>query len=340
MTDSASQQSSGRLRRLCQILAILAVLWAIVAVVRAFWAPSSLELARSSVETGHFNEAIGYYFQYLENEPDDWGARMELGLVLNEVDRPQALAEFRKVPPESEARIDALKQIAAICVSTERLREAEEALRELVEKTPEDGDAQLMLAELYFREGNATAALPHAQKSAGLNPKLPRAHFLLAEVLDDLNRPAEMVEPLHDALELDPENYAANLNLSYAYSEAGEPARSRHHAEWCLAKNPKDVSARRFLALALRDQGETDKALAEIERALETDPNDLEARLVEAELLLFQRQAEEAFRRLEPFGKTYADDRRVAALLARAAAAAGLSQQAEEYRKQVQKLTN
>jgi tetratricopeptide (TPR) repeat protein len=340
MSDSEPDpQKRSRLRRLCQILAAVAILWAIVTAVRAFQPPPSLELAREDVKLGRFDAAIGHYLAHLSREPNDWGARLELGLVLREVDLPQALVEFRKVPPDAEGRVDALRQIASICLATERFREAEEALLELEQKAPEDGAAQLALAELYFRQGEPQTALPYAQKSAELNPDVPRAHSLLAEIVDDLNRPVEMIEPLHRVLELDPESYAANLNLSYAYSEAGEVARSRHHAEWCLKKNPADIHARRYLALALRDQGEPDEALLEIERALELAPGDLEARLLEAELLIFQSKPDEAFQRLEPFGEQFPDDRRVAALLARSAAASGRTEEAEKYSQQVQRLT-
>jgi tetratricopeptide (TPR) repeat protein len=340
MTDSEPERKKPtRLRRLSIILAVVAVLWAIVTAVQAYLPPSSLKSARKAVETGRFDEAIGHYLEHLDRRPEDWGARLELGLVLNEVDQPLALAEFRKIPPDFEGRVDALRRIASICLSTERFQEAEEALLELEQKTPEDGDTHLALAELYFRQGKAKEALPHAQTCAQLKPDLPRAHFLLAEVLDDLNRPPEMVEPLHRVLEIDPENYAANLNLSYAYSEAGEVGRSRHHAEWCLKKNPSDVNARRFLALALRAQGNPDQALLEVEKALKTAPEDLETRLLEAELLLFEKKAEEAYTRLEPFSETNPSDRRVAALLARAAAAAGKSEEAAKHRERVQKLT-
>jgi tetratricopeptide (TPR) repeat protein len=340
MSESDTEpQKPTRLGRLCRILAVVAILWAIVTAVRAFLPPSPLELARKETETGHFEQAIGHYLEHLDRKPDDWSARLELGLVLNEVDQPQALAEFRKVPPESEGRVEALRQIASICLGTERFREAEEALLELEQLLPEDGDTQLALAELYSRQGKSKEALPYARKSAELKPDHPRAHFLLSEVVDDLNRPAEMIEPLHRVLEIDPENYAANLNLSYAYAEAGQVGRSRRHAEWCLTKKPTDVNARRLLASALRAEGKPHEALREIEEALKTAPEDLESRLLEAELLMFQKKAEEAFTRLAPFGDKHQGDRRVAALLARSAAAAGKDEEAQKYRDRVQKLT-
>jgi translation elongation factor EF-Tu-like GTPase len=51
MNDSKrNSQKRSRLRRLCQILAAVAILWAIVTAVRAFRPPSSLKLAREEVK--------------------------------------------------------------------------------------------------------------------------------------------------------------------------------------------------------------------------------------------------------------------------------------------------
>jgi len=319
------------------LLALLVL--AAVSAYRHFRPPDALLLARQAVEGGAFQVAIEHYLQHLARQPEDWGARCELGLVLSEIDRPQALAEFRKVPPESEAYLDARRQIVALCMSSQRFKEAEEVLLELAEKAPDDFLTQYTLAELYFRQGRAQPALPYAQKSVELDPDHVAAQYLLAEVLDDLGRTAEMIKPLESVVELDLENYGAHLNLAYAYAEAGRPAESRREAEWCLARSPEDINARLFLAEAARDEGHVDEAALEVERALALAPDDLRCRLLEGELLLFQQQAEQALTRLKPLYERHQNDRRVAALLARAAAAAGREAEAAEYRQQVQKLS-
>src|SRR6185503_2539463 len=95
-----------------------------------------------------------------------------------------------------EPYFDACRQIATICFESERFLESEEALLALGSELDKDATAQLMLAEIYFRQNRTPVALTHAQKSAELNPELPRANFLMAELLDDLGRPAEMIPPL------------------------------------------------------------------------------------------------------------------------------------------------
>ena len=340
MSDSNSTtRKPQRLRRLLLALTTVAVLWGAATLVRVLLPPAPLKLARESVEVGHFDLAIEHYRRHLAKYPDDWGVHSELGLVLSEVDRPQALAEFRKIPSDAEAYLDARRQIVSICLATERIEEAEKTLLELTERTPEDWSPQLMLAELYFRQSRPRDALPYAQRATELNSEHAGVRSLTAEILDELQRPGEMIAPLQKLIELDLENYAAHINLSYAYSEAGQPERSQEEAEWCLARNANDVNAYRFLAKALRDQGKVEQAMETVEQALKLVPYDLECRLLEAEMLIFNRREDEALKRLEPLYEQHQADRRLVSLLARAATASGRTEEAKRYLEQAQKLT-
>ena len=340
MTETSKKTPRpSRLKRLLQLVFAAAWVWAIVAAVRALTPSAPLTLAREAVAEGQFVTAVELYQRHLTHRPEDWDVRTELGLVLAEFDRPRALTEFRKVPPDAESYLAARRQIVWICLASERFKEAEVVLLELTEKTPDDFLPHLQLADMYFREHRAAMALPHVTKSIELNPEHAPAHFLHAELLDDLGRSSEMIAPLQRVIELDLDHYAAHADLAYAFAEAGQSANSRREAEWCLARNSNDIIARRFLAQALRDEGNLAEAMREIETALATAPADLECRLLEAELLLFNERNDEVLERLRPLYQHNASDRRLVALLARAAAATGLTDEAATYRQQIQKLS-
>lgn len=340
MTENGNRtRTSTRLRRLLTLLVVVALLWGVVAVVRRMLPPSPPDLARAAVAAGQFTEAAEYYQQYLARHPEEWGVRAELALVLAEFDRPRALEEFRKIPVDSDAYLDARRQIVAICLASQRLQEAEEVLRELSERMPDDFATQFTLADFYFRQNKPQTAMPHAQNAVKLNPDDVGAQFLLSELLDDLGRTAEMIAPLQRVLELQIDHYAAHLNLAYAYVDTGAADRAQREAEWCLARNPEDIHARRLLAMAARDQGHAEEALEEIERALALAPDDVDCRLLEGELLLFQNKAQQALERLKPLHEKYSKDRRLVALLARAASTAGLPEEAAKYRAQIQELS-
>jgi len=334
----SAKSKSGRLERLCQVLAAIAGLWATVSVVVWCWRPTPLQLAERAVAQARLPLAIECYLVHLVQHPQDWRARLELAGVLAGIDPPQSLVELRKIPPEAEQHGEALRQIASICLARRRDQEAKETLVALDAGTPNDSWVQLSLAQVFYRERQLALALHHAQRSAELDPSQAAAHFLVSELFDELNRPAEMIAPLRTVLDLQPENYAAHLNLCYAYAKTDQPEAVRREAVWCLTRNPQDFNARRLLAAAARDEGRREEAKVEIRKALELAPEDINCRLLEAELLLFDRQAEQAFQRLQMLVERHPNELRLVSLLAQAAAAAGRSAEAEKYRLQVQRM--
>jgi len=336
--DPSSKPGTGRVERLCRALAVMAAVGAVVSVVFWLQRPSPLELAGHVVAEGQLPLAVECYLVHLARHPQDWRARLELAAVLDGIDPLQSLVELRKIPPEAEESPEAMRFIARVCLARGREQEAKEALLALEAKEPDDGWVQTSLAQTFYRERQIALALHHAQRAAEIAPSQAGVHFLLAELFDDLNRHAEMIAPLRTVLDLEPENYAAHLNLCYAYAKTGQPGESRREAVWCLTRNPKDVQARRWLATAARDQGRPEEAKAEIKKALELAPEDLNCRLLEAELLLFDRQADKAFQRLQPLAHRYPDELRLVSLLAQAAAAAGRSQDAEKFRQEIQRI--
>lgn len=336
--QSAVAPTTSRLERLCQVLAGVAVLWALVAVVLWFRRPAPLEIAVAAVAADQVPLAVEGYLVHLARQPQDWRARLELAALLEGIDPPQALVELRKIPPDADVYRQALRQVAGLCLAQRRDQEAKATLLTLEAGAPGDQWVQRSLAQTFYRQGELALALHHAQRSAALEPAQAGAHFLVAELCDELERHADMVAPLRTVIDLQPENYAAHLNLCYAYTKTGQPDAARREALWCLTRQPKDFHARRLLATAARDEGRHEEANSELRKALELAPEDINCRLLEAELLLFDRQAAAAFQRLQPLYERYPNELRLVALLAQTAAAAGQSAAAEKYRQRVQEI--
>ncbi len=335
---SGSKNEASRIERLCQVLALAAVVWAAVSLVAWLRRPSPLQITQAAIAGGQLPLAVEGYILHLAEHPRDWQARLELAAVLEGIDPAQSLVELRKIPPEAAEHGEALRLLARICLALGRDREAKESLLALEPLHPEDAWVQFSLAQIFHRQRELSLALARAQRAVQLDPSLTGAQFLLAELYDDLDRHAEMIPPLLAVLDREPENYAAHLNLCYAYGKTGQPAETRREAVWCLTRNPNDVHARRWLAAAARDQGRHEEAKAEIEKALKLAPDDINCRLLEAELLLFERQGGKAYERLVPLYERYPDELRLVSLLAQAAAAAGKSEEAEKFRQHVQRI--
>jgi hypothetical protein len=129
---------ASRIERLCQALAVVAALWAIVSAVVWFRRPTPLELAERVVAEGQLPLAVECYLAHLVRHPQDWRARLELAAVLDGIDPPQSLVELRKIPANAEQYREALRFIARICLSRGRDRDAKEALLALEAGAPDD----------------------------------------------------------------------------------------------------------------------------------------------------------------------------------------------------------
>lgn len=328
----------GRIERLCQALAVLAALWAVVSVVIWRQRPSPLAVAEQAIAAGQLPLAAECYLVHLAQHPQDWRRRLELAAVLDGIDPLQSLVELRKIPSDAEQYPEALRFIARVCLDRRLDREAKETLLALEAAAPNDSWVQISLAQTFYRQRELRLALHHAQRAAELDPSQARVQFLVAELFDEFGRHAAMIRPLRAVLDIEPANYAAHLNLCYAYGKAGQPAAARKEAVWCLTRNPKDFQARRWLASAARDEGKIEEAKTEIRKALEIAPEDLNCRLLEAELLLVEGKAGAAFQRLEPLYERHPNESRLVTLLTQAAAAAGRSKDAEKFRQQTERL--
>lgn len=301
------------------VIVLSGIVWSIVP-----WnAPSALEIAEKSLTTGDNEAAIRALRLHLARFPEASAARMKLAKLLAAVDPAESVEHLRLIPQSDSNYQESLRQIAFICLQTDRSAEAEDALLQLETHSSDDFAVQLSLAELYFHAENFKDALPHAVHAAALQPGRSETWLLIAEIRDGLRQKPEMIAPLQKAIELSPDSYKAHLNLSYAFHAAGELSGAANEARWCLQRNPDEVFALQILASVARDEGRFEDAAADVKKALSLAPRDVDCRILEADLLLYHRKPQEAYSRLKELHEEHKETYRYLGSLARAAAASG-----------------
>jgi tetratricopeptide (TPR) repeat protein len=320
--------------------ALIALIVACMAFV-AYRAPEAnrLKQAREDVVRGTRHSAIKNYLGYLDGAPEDHGTRLELAEFLKPFDSEIALEQLQKIPPSATQYSEAIWHIAHIAAVDKKDVLAEDALRKLDEILPKNAGVALSLAELYYRTERYSQSLPWVQQAARLQPERALTWLLIAEVLDHLKRPGEMLQPLRKAIELDSDLYPAHANLAYALQFSGNPKEAETEAQWCLDRRPEDIRVRRWLAMIFRDCGDHDEAMRQIKRAIAGSPTDVDCRIVEADLLLFRRDAEEAYKALMPLYRAHSNRRDYLSSLARAAAMSGRREEARRYQQKIVRIT-
>ena len=248
--------------------------------------------------------------------------QVELAERLGSSDPRAALQELRHIAPESKAWLRAARLAAVANLKLGRDYDALSPLRALAAAFPDDAGVHQALAEIAFRAGDYGQALGEAQIARRLAPASTDLCLLIADCLDNQERSGEMVEPLRQALELDPDLLPARLNLAYALERNGRPEEALPHVERFLAAQPESVQGNKVLALVRRRQGRLEEALAAIRRSRRKDSSNVVLAILEAEILLNLTRPGDAFELLSPFDAGWGYEPRFARVFAGAARSA------------------
>ena len=336
--DTREPKQTHGLRLLAIVIVVASVVASLFYARQAYIVPDFLQLASSALKRGDEAAAVSALRSQLQLDPDSTTAKLRLAKLLQDSSPDEALEYLQKIPASDPQRANAVQQIAVLCILHNKTSEAEAALLELTEKSPDSLGPQLSLAELYFQNQKPESALPLAVKAANLAPDRAQTFLLLAEIHDDMLHPEKMIEPLQQAILLEPDFYEAHLNLAYAYNKTGQPALAEEQARWCLGRNAREVAALRILAAAARDLGDFEAAKQHLKTASQIEPSNLDCRILEADLLLYERKPQEAYERLRELYDSHQQTVRYLGALARAAASAGKREEARELHQRVAEL--
>ncbi len=130
--------------------------------------------------------------------------------------------------------------------------------------------------------GGANGSVPEIQAAidnARQNPNDLEAQLKAAELYYQIQRFDGALEFLKKANELQPDNYEVIVNLGNTYFDAEKYAEAEKWYLSALAKKPANLDVRTDLGLSyvLREKPDFDKAVTEFKQVLAADPNHVQA---------------------------------------------------------------
>lgn len=289
----------------------------------------------------HHNYRIAFpkLEEHLQAQPGDSETRAQLaGGYLSQEEFQKAIRHFgilQDVPDHAE---NALRSMAAIGMLQKDAGIAEKALTRLLDLKPGDYSASLAFAEFYLETDRPRQSLPFVRHCIAEVPDRAQSYLLLADILNDLGRTAEMIKPLETCIRLSPDDITAHGNLAYAYLEAGKSDSAIREAQWCLERRPDLHAIRLILAKALRDAGDMAEAQVEVHTLIAADSSNLDAAMLQADLLFFWGRGKEVYSLLIGFYDENTENRQLISHLMRAAAALGDIQNLQEFRERLSDL--
>jgi protein O-GlcNAc transferase len=172
---------------------------------------------------GNLEEAMQCYRQALAVAPDDVGALVNLGFVLNEL---QLFAEAR--PHLEEAILldpkqdDAFYILATVHRNSGNPDKAIDNLRAVLDLKSDFAACRLELCRLLFERGDVQEAKRVIEAGIAIQPDEPDFHFYLGNLHLESSEFDEAVACFQKTLALRPSHLEAHNNLGKAYLEQGE----------------------------------------------------------------------------------------------------------------------
>jgi len=200
-------------------------------------------LGSSYLALGRLDGAIHFLEASVRTRPEDGALHYLLGRAYRQKERiAEAKAEF-----DAAARWKAKFRNDMISLAGLRRALAENNQADAIARTRElssSGDSDILLASATAlgQAGLHQEAISFLNKTIGLNPKIPEAHYDLARAYIALDNRAVAVSELGKAVEIQPGFYEAQLLLGTLLVDEGQSAAAIKHLRAAVdarADNPK-----------------------------------------------------------------------------------------------------
>ncbi len=233
------------------------------------------------VDSGRFEEALGYVKRYLKQRPKDRQvirSLIEIYVVLgDESSTLAALETYFRI--ESDPDPENLRKAARLYDAAGRFREAIPLYKRLLLKTPDDPEILATLADDLIAIGEADGALFMWKHLARVEPDRVDVYRSMADLLERLDRKQELIEMLETVHGLRPDDETTILRLAMEYLDQGDLDKSRSVFDRITGAGQKEplFFARRG---ALYERlGMQEHAFSDYEESLQLNPSDTDIRL-------------------------------------------------------------
>ncbi|MDH5399682.1 MAG: FG-GAP-like repeat-containing protein, partial [Cyclobacteriaceae bacterium] len=149
-----------------------------------------------------------------------------------------------------------------------RLDEAEEQFKKLVELAPDEALGYANLGVVYIRLNKYPEAEENLKKALSLDPNDPEIRLNLSLVYEMTNKPEESLDQLEKSADLAPDHVKTLYKLAEAYEGSLDQhslEQWQNYLEQIVKASPDNIASRLHLIEALVRNGDTDAALAHLE---------------------------------------------------------------------------
>jgi predicted Zn-dependent protease len=274
--------------------------------------PAGVERLRGNIfyEKGKLAEAIAAFSKAAEQDPSDRESIEMHGVILFSQGHPaEAIPFLEKAHAAVEhANVDPQYVLGLCYADVERYDDSRHAFAMQYGFEPDSAEAYLLAARLFLRREFAAEAAVQARKALEINPSLPMAHQLLAEValskadttgaireleaerkINPLNgllydrlgdaylrngQYDEAQQALNRAVLLEPSATAPFILLGETFLKLKEPIQALHYLDHAAKMDPSNYRTHNLLGQAYRATGQVEEANREFQLVVDLQHGD------------------------------------------------------------------
>lgn len=231
-------------------------------------------------EKRRHREAIDYFQKAIQLKPNLSTAHYNLGIAYQEMENfDDAIAHYRKARQYDPLNLSIRRMLAGALQRKagrdgfpEAYREAEEILREIVERNPRDAVAHNDLGNVLQDQGKLPEALASYRRALERDPRYADAYYNLADGLREAGERDEAMRAYRKVIQLDPSFSDAYNNLGLMMMDDKRYDEARDLFERAVETSARPIMALSNLGNVLSDCGRVDEAVRSYRRALAIDP--------------------------------------------------------------------
>jgi protein O-GlcNAc transferase len=232
-----------------------------------------MNLALAYYKSARPNEAVLHLKRIVASAPDAKNAYLVLADCYLQTGQDQEVVALLK--PRGAMFGDDLAY--AFLLGTALLRTADEVEgQKYVDRVfgaGESAEAHLLMGLAHLGQHDYTAAKTELERAVQLNSKLPAAHSLYGRALLALGEQAQAERAFHQELDLNVNDFEANLQLGNMRKSAQKFSEASLYLERATTIRPADLTARKLLASLRLQTGKVEEAVGMLEALAKEAPD-------------------------------------------------------------------
>lgn len=184
-------------------------------------------------------------------------ARIYIGFKLFD----EAMGDVKRALRIDSSKAKYYVTMADVFFATNKTRLSKETLEDAVKRFPDNTEALLKLAELYFLVRQYENAITNINKALKIDENIANAYFLKGSVFKEMGDTSKAISSMQTAIEQDNKFFDAYLDIGILYASRKNPLAMEYYNN-ALRLKPGNENVVFAKARLLQDMDKTDESIA------------------------------------------------------------------------------